>query len=80
MQIPDYPFQLTDWQQIAPEIHQGITGTATWKILQLGPIRIRMVEYSARYLADHCCVESAHDRCLLRRYHRLDRASDRRRD
>ena len=55
MQIPDHPFQLTEWQQIAPEIHQGITGTATWKILQLGPIRIRMVEYSAGYLADHWC-------------------------
>lgn len=55
MQLPDHPFQLTDWNKIPAEIHKGITGTASWKTIYLGDIRIRMVEYSAGYLADHWC-------------------------
>ena len=56
MQIdPTQKFLLTNWDDIPEEIHQGTTGTAKWKILQLGTIRIRMVEYSLDYLADHWC-------------------------
>lgn len=49
------PFQVTDWEQMPVTEHKGETGFATWKTLQLGNLRIRMVEYSANYLADHWC-------------------------
>jgi hypothetical protein len=48
-------FQITDWEKIPAEQHQGETGTAFWKVLQFPGLRIRMVEYSKNYLADHWC-------------------------
>lgn len=55
MNISDIPFGTTDWSAIAPTEHPGTTGTARWRTRQFGPIRVRMVEYSAGYLADHWC-------------------------
>ena len=55
MQIKPFPFQTPDWSGIATEEHRGTTGTSYWKIFQMGDIRIRMVEYSANYQADHWC-------------------------
>jgi hypothetical protein len=49
------PFQITDWDNIPVTEHAGETGIALWKTLQLGNLRIRMVEYSANYKADHWC-------------------------
>jgi hypothetical protein len=49
------PFQITDWTLIPVTEHKGETGSAFWKTLQLGNIRVRMVEYSANYKADHWC-------------------------
>jgi quercetin dioxygenase-like cupin family protein len=49
------PFQITNWEKIPSVEHKGQTGTSYWKVLQLGNLRIRMVEYSANYLADHWC-------------------------
>ena len=49
------PFQTTDWDNIPATVHPGETGTAYWKTLQFGGLRIRMVEYSANYKADHWC-------------------------
>jgi hypothetical protein len=48
-------FQLTDWSKLTAEEHKGETGTSWWKTLQFGDLRIRMVEYSKNYLADHWC-------------------------
>lgn len=55
MQIDLFPFQTLDWNCIAAEEHKGTTGFALWKIFTMGDIRIRMVEYSANYFADHWC-------------------------
>ena len=55
MQIKSFPFQTLNWNNIIPEKHSGTTGTATWKVFYMGDIRIRMVEYSANYVADHWC-------------------------
>ncbi len=55
MKIQDVPFCLTDWNQIAPTEHIGDTGVALWRTLEIGNIRVRMVEYSPGYLADHWC-------------------------
>ena len=49
------PFQITEWEKVPTTIVNGATGTATMRIQQLGDLRIRMVEYSANYLADHWC-------------------------
>lgn len=55
MKIQDVPFGTTDWSEIKPTIHPGVTGEAYWRTLELGNIRVRMVEYSKDYFADHWC-------------------------
>lgn len=55
--IQDIPFGVTDWPKIPQTEYPGETGTAYWKTCQFGPIRVRMVEYTAGYLADHWCVK-----------------------
>lgn len=55
MHMSDIPFGTTDWQTVEPEIHQGITGTATWYTRVFNEIRVRMVTYSPGYMADHWC-------------------------
>ncbi|MEZ5816946.1 MAG: DHCW motif cupin fold protein [Hyphomicrobiaceae bacterium] len=55
MQMSDIPFGTTDWSTVTATQHPGETGSATWRTRQFGPIRVRMVEYSPNYLADHWC-------------------------
>ena len=55
MQIDDLPFGTTDWAAVDPTEHRGETGTAQWRTREFGPIRVRMVEYSPGYRADHWC-------------------------
>lgn len=55
MKIPDLPFTVTDWSGIIPTEHPGTTGKALWRTLMLGDIRIRQVDYTPGYLADHWC-------------------------
>ena len=55
MKIDALPFGTTDWSQVPPTEHPGETGMALWRTRQFGPIRVRMVEYSPGYLADHWC-------------------------
>lgn len=51
----EIPFTTTDWNSLPATRHSGETGFALWKTLQYPGLRIRMVEYSANYLADHWC-------------------------
>ena len=55
MKIPDCPFTVTDWSGVAATEHPGETGMALWRTITVGDLRIRQVEYSAGYLADHWC-------------------------
>ena len=55
MKIQDVPFCTTDWSNVKPTEHPGETGMALWRTLEKGNIRVRMVEYSPGYLADHWC-------------------------
>ena len=55
MQTNSIPFQVTDWDQVPVTEHLGEAGIAYWRSLQLGNLRVRMVEYSANYKADHWC-------------------------
>jgi quercetin dioxygenase-like cupin family protein len=55
MQIRDIPFDTTDWSTVAVTRHPGAPGEARWRTRQCGDIRVRMVEYSPGYVADHWC-------------------------
>lgn len=55
MQINNLPFGTTDWAKIERTEHKGDTGVAYWQTQNFGDIRVRMVEYSPGYLADHWC-------------------------
>ncbi len=55
MKLEGIPFFVTDWEKIRPTEHSGERGIALWRMVQIGDIRIRMVEYSKDYLADHWC-------------------------
>jgi hypothetical protein len=55
MRIENVPFMTTDWQSVPGTTHAGTSGTATWRTLERGNIRVRMVEYSPGYEADHWC-------------------------
>ncbi|MBL7964731.1 MAG: DHCW motif cupin fold protein [Flavobacteriales bacterium] len=54
MNLP-IPFEAIDWSQLPATVVNGTSGTATMRVVQHGGLRIRMVEYSANYLADHWC-------------------------
>jgi quercetin dioxygenase-like cupin family protein len=64
MQITDLPFGLTDWTAVEPSEHPGEAGIAVWRTRQFGPIRVRMVEYSPGYRADHWCEKGHILLCL----------------
>lgn len=55
MDMTNIPFGVTDWAKIPPTEHKGEKGVAYWRTRQFGAIRVRMVEYSPGYLADHWC-------------------------
>lgn len=55
MKMSDIPFGITDWSKIEKTEHKGEKGCAYWHTQQFGTIRVRMVEYSPGYLADHWC-------------------------
>lgn len=58
------PFQTIDWTLIEKTEYKGETGTAYWQTIQLGGLRIRLVEYSKGYLADHWCQKGHIVHCL----------------
>ena len=55
MKIPALPFTVTDWDAVPATIHAGETGEARWRTLTVGDLRVRRVDYSPGYLADHWC-------------------------
>jgi len=64
MQMADIPFGTTDWSAIEQTEHKGETGVAYWRTRQFGEIRVRMVQYSPGYLADHWCKKGHILLCL----------------
>jgi quercetin dioxygenase-like cupin family protein len=55
MYMSHIPFGTTDWSKVEKTVHRGEQGTAYWQTQQFGDIRVRVVEYSPGYLADHWC-------------------------
>jgi quercetin dioxygenase-like cupin family protein len=64
MQLTDIPFCTTDWSGVERTEHAGETGTAWWRTRHFGAVRVRMVEYTPGYLADHWCVKGHVLLCL----------------
>ncbi len=64
MKMSGIPFGTTDWSEVPVTEHPGETGMATWRTREFGGIRVRMVEYSAGYLADHWCEKGHILLCL----------------
>jgi len=64
MKISNLPFGTTDWSRVEPTEHRGERGVAVWRTCHFGPIRVRMVEYSPGYLADHWCEKGHILLCL----------------
>jgi hypothetical protein len=55
LKIPSCPFEMIDWHGEPGTEHRGETGLAYWRTRMLGDVRIRMVEYTPGYIADHWC-------------------------
>src|SRR5258708_31171801 len=57
MRIAEIPFGTTDWSHVPRTEHAGERGLAYWRTKRFGDIRVRMVEYTPGYKADHWCVK-----------------------
>ena len=64
MKIGALPFGTVDWSQVEITTHRGATGEARWRTRQFGDVRVRLLEYSAGYLADHWCSKGHFLLCL----------------
>lgn len=64
MQIQDISFCITDWSEVERTEHKGETGFAYWRTRTFGSVRVRMVEYTPGYLADHWCAKGHVLLCL----------------
>ncbi|MFO1319585.1 MAG: DHCW motif cupin fold protein [Burkholderiales bacterium] len=64
MKMTDIPFGTTDWSMVERTEHTGEAGVAHWRTREFGGIRVRMVEYSPGYVADHWCSKGHILLCL----------------
>jgi hypothetical protein len=64
MKMSSIPFGIIDWSLVERTEHQGATGSAFWRTQTFGDIRVRVVEYTPGYLADHWCVKGHILLCL----------------
>ena len=64
MKMEGIPFGTTDWDSIPRTEHKGTTGAAYWRTANFGGVRVRMVEYSPAYEADHWCSKGHILLCL----------------
>ena len=62
--MTNIPFQIIDWSTVEKVAYNGESGTAYWQTIQFGNLRIRLVEYSNGYLADHWCQKGHIVYCL----------------
>lgn len=57
-------FQKIDWNTIEKVEYKGESGNAYWQTLQFAGLRLRIVEYSSGYVADHWCKKGHIVHCL----------------
>jgi hypothetical protein len=64
MEIANLPFGTIDWAQVEVTRHAGTQGEAHWRTCSFGNVRLRMLDYSPGYLADHWCSKGHFMLCL----------------
>lgn len=64
MELHEIPFQTTDWAALPASVHPGDAGQALWRTKTHGRLRLRLVEYSPGYAADHWCQKGHILYCL----------------
>jgi hypothetical protein len=57
VELSDIPFGTTDWSTLERIEHKGERGFAYWRTQNFGNVRVRMVEYTRGYVADHWCAK-----------------------
>ena len=62
--MSNIPFTTIDWSAIPKTMHRGETGSASWQTIQYTGLRVRIVEYSANYFANHWCEKGHIVYCL----------------
>ncbi len=62
--MSNIPFQTIDWSKAKKTEYKGEKGTSFWQTIQFIGLRIRLVEYSKGYLADHWCQKGHIVHCL----------------
>ena len=62
--MTNIPFQTIDWNTIEKTEHKGETGTSYWQSVQFSGLRVRKVEYSKGYQADHWCQKEHIVHCI----------------
>ena len=69
MNLTNIPFSTTDWAALESTSRPGATGTATQRTRTFDTLRVRMVEYSPGYAADHWCTKGHILLCLAGELH-----------
>lgn len=69
MRLSGFHFGVTDWSTVERTERAGDTGIAFWRTRQFGEVRVRMVEYSPGYSADHWCEKGHILLCLSGELH-----------
>lgn len=64
MKMQNIPFCVTDWSTLTNAPHAGLQGQALWRTRTFDDIRVRMVEYTPGYVADHWCEKGHVLLCL----------------
>ncbi|QKF66791.1 hypothetical protein AVENP_1237 [Arcobacter venerupis] len=64
MNNKNIPFQTIDWSNIPKTEHKGESGVAYWQTLQFDGLRVRVVQYSENYVANHWCEKGHIVYCL----------------
>ena len=64
MLIDNLPFGTVDWHTVEVTTHAGASGEARWRTRRFGDVRVRMLEYSPGYRADHWCNKGHFLLCL----------------
>jgi hypothetical protein len=62
--IRNLPFATVDWHDVETTTHAGASGEARWRTRHFGDVRVRMLEYTAGYVADHWCSKGHILLCL----------------
>lgn len=55
MKIENVAFGVVEWEGVRPTEHAGTVGKALWRTIEKENLRVRMVEYTPGYVADHWC-------------------------